>query len=91
MWTKSNHCIYYKANGDCFLVIALYVDDMLFISKGKDFITELRSHLLKKFEMKDLGATRYILGVEIIRDNKNRNLWLGQSKYVGNILRRFNM
>ena len=41
--------------------------------------------------MKDLGATRYILGMEIIRDRQNRKLWLGQSKYVDTILKRFNM
>ena len=41
--------------------------------------------------MKDLGTSRYILGMEIIRDRKNRKRWLGQSKYVGTILRRFNM
>ena len=41
--------------------------------------------------MKDLGTARYILGMEIIRDRKNRKDWLGQSKYVGTILKRFNM
>ena len=41
--------------------------------------------------MKDLGIARNILGMEIIRDRKNRNLWLGQSKYVVTILRRFSM
>ena len=67
---------------DSFLVIALYVDAMLFIGKGKGLITELKSQLLAKFEMKDLGAVRYILGMEIIRDRKNRKLWLGQSMLV---------
>ena len=87
---KSDHCIYYKSNDDYFLVIVLYVDGM-FIGKGKGLIVELKSHLSKKLEMKDLGATRHILGMEIIRDRKNRNLWLGQSKYVDTILKRFNM
>ena len=41
--------------------------------------------------MKDLGAARYILGMEINRDRSNRKLWLSQSKYVKSVLDRFSM
>jgi len=41
--------------------------------------------------MKDLGATNYILGMEIKRDREKRKLWLNQRKYVETILQRFNM
>ena len=74
MRSKSDHYVYFKSDGDGFLVISLYVDDMLFIIKGKGLIAELKSQLSVKFEMKDLGAARYILGMEIIRDRKNRKL-----------------
>ena len=84
--SKYDHCIYYKYDGDYFLVIALYVDDMMFIGKGKGVIAKLKSQLSTKFKMKDLGAARYILGMGIIRDREKRKIWLGQSKYVGNIL-----
>ena len=70
VWSKSNHCIYFKSNGDHFLIIALYVDDMLFIGKGKGFIVELNSQLLAKFEIKDPGAARHILRIEIIREKR---------------------
>ena len=73
---KSDNCIYNKFNDDYFLFIVLYVDGM-FIGKGKGLIAELKSQLSTKFEMKDLGATRYILGMDIIRDRQNRKLWLG--------------
>ena len=73
--SKSDHCIYFKSNGDS--VIALYIDDLLFIPKGKGLITKLKSQLLAKLEMKDLGSARYILGMKIIRDRQNRKLWLG--------------
>ena len=33
--SKSDHYVYFKSDGDGFLVITLYVDDMLFIGKGK--------------------------------------------------------
>jgi hypothetical protein len=41
--------------------------------------------------MKDLGASNFILGMEIKRDRKKRKLWLNQRKYVETILQRFNM
>jgi hypothetical protein len=41
--------------------------------------------------MKDLGATKQILGMEIHRDRKNGKLWLSQQKYVEKILMRFDM
>ena len=41
--------------------------------------------------MKDLGAARWILGMEIRRDRVSRKLWLGQSMYVNSILQRFDM
>ena len=45
----------------------------------------------KKFEMKDLGATKKIFGVEIIRDRKSGMLYLSQRGYIEKVLRRFNM
>lgn len=47
--------------------------------------------LLAYFEMKDLWAERYILGMEINRDKSKKKLWLCQSRYVKSMLKRFNM
>lgn len=44
-----------------------------------------------KFEMKDLGAAKYILGMEIKRDRSKRKLWLSKRKYITNVLDKFNM
>jgi len=51
----------------------------------------LKTQLSSKFDMKDLGAANYILGMEIKRDRAKRKLWLNQRKYVETILQRFNM
>eukprot|EP00253_Pinus_taeda_P026448 PITA_26448 len=52
---------------------------------------DLKTQLSSKFDMKDLGAANYILGMEIKRDGAKRKLWLNQRKYVETILQRFNM
>jgi hypothetical protein len=78
--------MYYKQDGGHFLVITLYVDDMVFFGNNKDVICDLKSHLSTQFDMKDLAAANYILGMEIKRDRENKNLWLSQSKYVNSML-----
>lgn len=88
---KLDHCVYFRVENDHLLIVALYVDDMLLFGKGKGMISDFKSQLSAQFEMKDLGAARYILGMEISRDRSNKKLWLSQSKYVKFVLDRFSM
>ena len=41
--------------------------------------------------MKDLGAAKHILGMQITRDRESKKLWLSQETYLERILERFNM
>ena len=43
---------------------------MLIASKDKSLINNLKSQLNDEFEMKDLGAAKKMLGMEIHRDRK---------------------
>ena len=51
----------------------------------------LKRKLANSFAMKDLGATKKILGMRIKRDKKNKKLTLSQSEYIEKVLERFNM
>ena len=84
--SKEDHCVYFKLIGDHVIYLVLYVDDMLLIGNDKEIIQDLKTRLFSKFEMKDLGATNYILDIEIKRDQEKRKLWLNQRKYVETIL-----
>ena len=64
---------------------------MLLIGKNMDTIKEVKKKLSSKFDMKDLGATNFIFGMEIKRDQKVRKIWLNQMKYIETILKFFNM
>ena len=74
-----------------FIILVLYVDDMLVASKSMVEINRLKTQLARAFDMKDLGEAKQILGMEIHRDMKNGKLWLSQQKYVEKILMRFSM
>ena len=41
--------------------------------------------------MKDLGATKKILGMRITRDRKNHKLTLSQGEYIEKVLEKFKM
>lgn len=90
---SSDHCTYYKRfeENDVFIILLLYVDDMLVIGPNKDRVQELKAQLAREFDMKDLGPANKILGMQIHRDRSKRKIWLSQKNYLKKILRRFNM
>ena len=63
----------------------VYVDDMLITGDNLQLITQLKAHLHKWFQMKDLGELRYFLGLEITRSK--HGIYLSQRKYVMNLLK----
>jgi hypothetical protein len=64
---------------------------MLLIGNNMDAIKEVKNQLSSKFEMKDLGATNFIMGMDIKRDLETRNIWLNKMKYIEFFLKCFNM
>ncbi|CAL1397307.1 unnamed protein product [Linum trigynum] len=92
MKTTSDHCIFVKkfSDGD-FIILLLYVDDMLIDGQNVSKINDLKKELSKSFAMKDLGLAKQILGVRIIRDRGAKKIWFSQEKYIEKVLQRFNM
>ncbi|KAE8733376.1 hypothetical protein F3Y22_tig00001323pilonHSYRG00009 [Hibiscus syriacus] len=83
---NADPCAYFKRSGDNdFVILLLYVDDMLVTEPNKDHIEELKAQLAREFEMKDLGSANKILGMQIHRDRSNRKIWLSQKNYLKKI------
>jgi len=47
-----------------FIILSLYVNDMIITSNDIDDISVLKTELVKQFEMKNLSSLRYFLGIE---------------------------
>ncbi|KAL9261785.1 Retrovirus-related Pol polyprotein from transposon TNT 1-94-like protein [Drosera capensis] len=72
---ESDHCVYVKKFNDGeVLYLSLYVDDMLLACRSMEKINVVNHALATQFSMKDLGAAKQILGMQIIRDRKERKL-----------------
>jgi len=65
---EENHCCYVKKYINSYIILALYVDDMLIVGANIAEIDRLMKQLSKNFEMKDLGSAKQILGMRISRD-----------------------
>jgi hypothetical protein len=74
-------------NFDTYILSLGFVDDMLLIGNNMDVIKEVKKQLSSKFDMKDISAANFILGMEIKRDRATRNIWLNQAKYIGIVLK----
>ncbi|CAM8940925.1 unnamed protein product [Rhodiola kirilowii] len=73
-----DRCIYIKVSGSKFVILVLYVDDILLAANDMCILYETKKYLSKNFEMKDMGDASYVIGIEIFR-NRSQGL-LGVSK-----------
>ena len=85
----TDSCCYRKQLADCYIILVVYVDDMLIASANMKEINHLKKQLSKEFEMKDLGAAKQILGMRIIRDELSGILKLSQQRYIEKVLEKF--
>ena len=64
--TTSDHCVFVKKFSDGeFIILLLYVDDMLIVGHDTSKIDKLKIEMSKSFEMKNLGSASHILGIKI--------------------------
>ncbi|KAJ9544551.1 LOW QUALITY PROTEIN: hypothetical protein OSB04_024258 [Centaurea solstitialis] len=81
-------CVFIKKTTSGYVIIAVYVDDLNIIGTHKE-INEVIMLLKGEFEMKDLGKTKYCLGLQI--EHMHNGILVHQSNYVEKVLKRFNM
>ena len=84
-------CVYKRIIDKKVVFLVLYVDDILLIGNDIGVLSDVKSWLASQFQMKDLGEASYVLGIQIIRDRKNKLLALSQASYIDKILMRFSM
>ena len=84
-------CVYKKIINSKVAFLVLYVDDILLIGNDVEYLTDIKNWLAAQFQMKDLGEAQYGLGIQIIRNRKNRTLALSQATYIDKMLIRYSM
>jgi len=84
----ADKCVFTRIDANGYLIIvAVYMDDFLFISKSLKFVESSKSEMSGHFEMKDLGPAKWILQMELNHDISNGITTLSQSQYIEEILK----
>ena len=88
---EEDHCVYAKRSKGSFLILSLYVDDILLARNAMELIVTTKRWLSSNFEMKDMSEANYVLGVKILRDCSKKLLGLSRETYIKKIIERFQM
>jgi len=81
-------CVFIKKTISRFIIFAVYVDGLNIIGTNKEVLEEIM-YLKNEFEIKDLGETKYCIGLQI--EHFQSGILLHQSNYTEKVLKRFNM
>ena len=84
---ECDKCVYVKNTKHEFVIICLYVDDILIMGSNNEVIKTTNEMFNNKFDMKDLGVADVILGIKISKTSYG--LILFQSHYIEKILKKF--
>ena len=72
------------------MFIALYVDDLLMMWMQREVLEMVKRRLHERFEVKDLGTTTFLNGIELRRQGEG-DLLLVQQKYALEVVKRFGL
>ncbi len=73
------------------VIITAYVDDLLFIARNRDLITQIKKELDKRFNFKHIGDLKDYLGMNIVRNLDNCSIQVNQIKYINQLLKQLGM
>ncbi|GAA5936889.1 hypothetical protein JCM1841_005337 [Sporobolomyces salmonicolor] len=85
--TISDICVYVRCEGGNCHYIALYVDDLLFLSHSQPEIDRVKGGLREQYGIKDLGDASCILGIDLVR-RPDGSVFLSQRAYLKTVLAR---
>jgi hypothetical protein len=80
------HGVYRRGSTESFLLVGVYVDDLVITGCNIDEIIEFKTQMKERFEMSDLGLLSYYLGIEV--QQRQGEITLTQEAYAGKILER---
>jgi hypothetical protein len=86
---KADSTLFIQRNGKDIFVCQIYVDDIIFGSTNDKFCEEFSRIMTKRFEMSTMGELKFFLGFQI--KQMKEGTFLCQSKYVKDMLKRFDM
>ncbi|XP_058002241.1 uncharacterized mitochondrial protein AtMg00810-like [Hevea brasiliensis] len=89
MKSLSESTLYVKRANKNIVIVSLYVDDLLVTGSNATLIEQFKKEMTRVFEMIDLRAMAFFLGMEIKQNQQG--IFICQMKYAKEILKKFQM
>ncbi|GKE18473.1 ribonuclease H-like domain-containing protein, partial [Tanacetum coccineum] len=68
--SKSDYSLFTKSENGNFVALLVYVDDIIITGYNTNEIEKLKNILKTKFQIKDLGKLKYLLGNEVLETDQ---------------------
>jgi hypothetical protein len=82
--SRSDYSLFIRVQGSSFVILLVYVDDIILASNDSQAISQLTVCLNNQFKLKDLGPLKFFLGLEVARSAQG--IYVSQRKYTLEIL-----
>jgi hypothetical protein len=83
------HAVYRRSHSDGYLLVGVYVDDLIITGPNRANIDAFKQEMMKSFSMSDLGLLSYYLGIQVTQERGM--IMLCQSSYTLKILEQAGM
>lgn len=87
--SESEFALYTKRNETDFIILSMYVDDLLILGSSKKLIDSFKADMKNSFEMNDLGLLTYFQGLEVHQSSSG--ITICQKKFATDLLKKFSM
>jgi len=87
--TKSDSSLFVLRENGHIILLLIYVDDIIITRSNNKSLETFTTQLNIAFSLKDLDLLHYFLGIEVHKDVGG--MYLKQTKYIRNLLKKFNM
>jgi hypothetical protein len=81
--------LYIKTEGNDFLIVLVYVDDIIFGCNKDSLVQWFASTMKSEFEMSMIGELSFFIGLQITQ--RSKGMFISQEKYLREMLKRFQM
>lgn len=68
--SKADHSMCLLQKTTVYIVVLIYVDDVLLLGNDGGKINDVKEYLKSHFSIKDLGVLKYFLGIEVARSEE---------------------
>ena len=87
--SKVDTCVFVKLEVGGTTILLVWVDDIILVASSDELMNFVKSLLMERFRMKDLGQICFFLGIEFTP--RDGGLLMSQTMYLKSVLKRFGM